>query len=403
MTRYLARVLFVLALLAPVLYAVDAQAINLGPVVVQPNLEFAAIHDDNIFVVHPVPGTPKTPDWYFKITPGILLRMTPRDNLLELEYSANFLRYVNTGDRNNTTDQNVRGAVHLKFPRGLTLKIDDTLTKGHEPRSEQSLGTSGPLNRFLSNTAKIEGGLKFTERLNVGLYYSHFHVNYTPAEINFRDRNDNSASAIVSYGIFPKTSVVLQGIYTDVTHLRHPGSVGGVLNSNEWWAMAGIVWDITEKSTGTIKGGYEWKNFRSPGRADFRSPIYQVAIDHKFTAKTSVNISGARRANETDDPAVSYYTSTSGAITLTFKPINKVSVKPAFIYTVNRYSGPTVAPDGQAGRRQDRIWSPGVEAVYDINKWVKVSGGYTYTERLSSLKFYQYRDNTFLIKLNASI
>ncbi len=375
-------------------------ALNLGPLDVSPQLKFTGVYDDNIFVQN----GDEVDDYYFLITPRIGLALRQRDNLFELEYHADIFRYVDTGDVNDTEDHYIRGAAEINFPGGLSIKVDDLWSMRHEFRSESNLAISGvtPLNEYDSNELDVEVRYETSERFAAAVGYHNYLIDYDLTANSFRNRTDHGASATVYYRFMPKTAVLLQGRYTNVYHTDDNSTAAPRLNSNEYWALAGLTWDITEKSTGTVRIGYEWKDFDHPQSRDFDTAVYIVSLDHRFTPKTSLTLSGVRRAEETDDPAVSYYTTTGGRLGMRFNPVGKLEIMPFGSMTHNRYSGDVTAA-GDTGRRQDNIVSAGLDIKYGMNKWLSIGAGYKYSKRSSNLTFYDYTDNTVSVSITGSI
>ena len=379
--------------------AKDAHALRLGRVEANPYLQFSSYYDDNVFAT----SSNEVDDWYFVVSPGLMFKLPQRDNLFELEYRADIFRYVDTGDGNDTEDHSLRAAADINFPGGLSIKVDDLARKAHEPRGDQNLAvtSTAEVNEYYSNMVNAEVSYALSDRFKVAAAYENYFINYKLASNEFRDRTDNGASASVYYRFLPKTSVLVQGIFKDVYH-NNDDPAAPTLNSDEYWALAGLTWEVTAKSTGTIKGGYEWKLFDFPGRKDFRSPVFQVILDHRFTPKTAIKLTGLRQAYETDDPSVNYYTTIRGTAEATYRPLRKIELRPYGSYAHNKYSDETTVA-GQTARRTDDVWSAGLDATYDMNKWLSFTLGYRHTDRSSNLDFYDYTDNLVLIRFKAVI
>ncbi len=377
----------------------DASALTFDRLQITPSLDFSTAYDDNIFAL----DSNRVDDFYFQISPALLLKYGRTKNKLELEYGADIYRYIDTGDANNAEDQHVRAAAELNFSR-LYLKFNDILKHGHETRSEENpaIISITQLNKYLSNDFNAEFGYAFSERFRASLAYDFYLVGYTLDTSKFRDLYKHEATASVFYAFMPKTSALIQGTYTRADHYNTNASSSSSFDSNEYWALGGITWDITAKSTGTVKGGYEWKVFDNPGSRNFSSPVFMVSLDHNFTPKTSIRVSGQRQAQETDDPLVSYYTSTNGTLGMVFKPFTKVEINPKGSIAYNKYSGPSLI-SGESIRRVETVANGGIDVQYHMNKWFTISADYKHTKRSSTITLYDYTDNMAIITLKASI
>lgn len=375
-------------------------ALNLGPLDVSPSLEFTSVYDDNIFVQN----GGEVDDVFFLITPGISLALGQRDNRFELEYHADIFRYVDTGDANDTEDHYARGAAEINFAGGLSIVMDDLYAMKHEPRSESNLAVSGvtPLSEYDANDLDVEVRYEASERFAAAVGYHNYLADYDLASNSFRDRTDHGVSATVYYRFMPKTALLLQGIYTNVYHTDDNSAAAAMLNSDEYWALTGLTWDITAKSTGTVRVGYEWKDFEHPRSNDFDSAVYIVSLDHSFTPKTSLSVTGVRQANETDDPAVSYYSTTGASLRARFNPVGRLEIMPYGSFAHNRYSGDVTAA-GDTARRKDNVWQAGLDVGYEMNRWLGLAAGYRHSKRSSTLPFYDYTDNMVSVSIKGSI
>ncbi len=397
-----ASAVFALLILVCALGANNAYALNFGRATINPYVDFEPTYDDNVFRTNSAPVT----DWYFLISPGIKLNVPQRNNLFQLEYRADIYKYVNTGDANDTNDQYLHGAAAFNFPGGLWIKAEDQANKSHEARGTANTVVNGAnLSRYYSNLVNAEIGYAFADRYKVSLGYQNFIIDYNLPQDKFRDQFANAATLTLFYQLMPKTSALIQGSYKRVYHDNGNQSVHEVaqtLNSNEYWAEGGITWNMTAKSTGTIKGGYEWKLFDYPGQKNFRSPIFEVDLDHQFTAKTGIKLSGLRQAFESDDYTSDYYIATIGSAELSYRPVTKIEIKPRGSYTDERYAQDiTVGP--QTGRRRDGLWAAGIDVTYNMNKWVAISAGYTHSKRVSNFTIYDYTDNLAMVSLKGTI
>ncbi|MBI5190994.1 MAG: outer membrane beta-barrel protein [Nitrospirae bacterium] len=380
----------VFAVLLSVSVANTAHAVRLGPLEAHPNLGFNTTYDDNVYVQN----TNEKSDWYFTVSPGMLLRLPVRKSVVEVEYKADIFRYVDTGDNNNVEDHYLRGLIGVNLASGVSLRLDDLGTRGHEARGDTNAAVVGatPMNKYYKNDFMAELGYDISERFKVTAAYTNFYMDYDLDANSFRDRMDNGGDLTVYYKFMPKTSVLVEGTYKDVNH-REDSDNAKRLNSVEYNALAGLTWDITAKSKGTVKAGYGWKDFDEGDRKDFSSPVFNASLEHHFTPKTSMFISGSRFANETDDPNVEYMTGTRGQLKLRFNPVTKVFVSPYTSISNNEYSGDTTV-QGDTGRREDDIYSSGIDASYNMNKWIAFHLGYKYTHRVSTFTYYDYTDNS---------
>ncbi len=400
--KFVASAVFALLTFTSAVAVNNVYALNFGRTTINPYVDFEPTYDDNVFRTSSAPVT----DWFFLISPGIKFNVPQRDNLFQLEYRADIYKYVNTGDSNDVTDQYLDGAAAFNFPGGMWIKAEDQANKSHEARgTANTVVNNGALSRYYSNLVNAEIGYAFADRYKISLGYQNFIIDYNLPQDKFRDQFANAATLTLFYQLMPKTSALIQGSYKRVYHDNGNQSVHVVaqtLNSNEYWAEGGITWNMTAKSTGTIKGGYEWKLFDYPSQKDFRSPIFEVDLDHHFTAKTAIKLSGLRQAFESDDYTSDYYTATMGSAEISYKPVTKIEIKPRGSYTDERYAQ-DITVGTQTGRRRDGLWAAGIDLTYNMNKWIAIGAGYTHSKRVSNFTVYDYTDNLAMISIKGTI
>ena len=351
----------IVLMFAACLFAVsvnNAGAVRLGPVDVHPYLEFKTVYDDNVFVLPDgqfmLDAKGKRvdrSDWYFLASPGMLVQMGNETNAVEGEFRSDVYRYANTGKANDVEDYYLRLAGVFNKTGRLSVTASDLGSRAHESRSSSNQAISGDeLNKYYANDLNLQMKYVINRSFDAAIDYKNYTIDYDLGESKYRDRMDNGVGLTLFYKYSPKTSILLEGIYKNVEHTNTTHrfttaapitdiSNKGNLDSKEYWLMTGLTWNITSKSIGTAKIGYEWKDFKAKGRSNFGSPIYQVSLAHKFTSKITMKVTGTRQANETDDPAVPYYTSTGAAAEISYFPLRKIEVKPYISDSYSMYAG----------------------------------------------------------------
>jgi len=390
--------LLIVAAMFMLINAGNANAFRLGAFDAGLNLELSARYDDNVYVTN---GN-EVDDYYFVISPGFFINNSKnRNNELKLTYNADIYRYVDTSSTNDVEDHFAHALIHLNKDGRVWLKVGDDFARKHEDRHNMFV-TTGNILKLYTNNLEAEVGVRFSEKFEMALGYNMVYVDFTDAPNSYRDRIDNAGSLTLFYRMLPKTRLLLQGIYKNVYHSDDTLSVTQRLNSDEIWAMAGVTWEITEKSTGTVKVGYEWKDMQYPGIKDFSTPIYIVGIQHEFTPKTSVSLTGSRRAMETDDPNTSFYTATTLELNVALHPVRKFLVRPFARYEHDSYNGATSIA-GDRDRRLEDTFHYGLDLGYDINEWLDLRVGYDYSTRSSTLPVYDYTKNLFSVTVTGKI
>jgi hypothetical protein len=129
--------------------------------------------------------------------------------------------------------------------------------------------------------------MRATEKLMFRIDYSLYNVNYERGA-NYNDRVDNSASAYVFFHVLPKTSLFFQYKFTDINYDNHDTNNAISIDSTENSYLVGARWNVTDKTTGTVKAGYQDKKFDLDSINKARIMNVEVNANYKMTAKTSI-------------------------------------------------------------------------------------------------------------------
>ena len=213
-----------------------------------------------------------------------------------------------------------------------------------------------------------------------------------------RDRDDTYANARFYYRVMPKTSVVLEGRFTNINYDQDPVKVprasvdssSSSLDSNMYEALIGVTWKSTYKSTGFAKFGYINKDFDSGSRKDSDGFNWNVGIEWQPKTFSRFNFSTSRSYNETD--GFGDYTESDTIAASWNHQWHKLS--PKLGTTVDVSYTENTFPGSDSGREDD-LFSVGVAINYKMQRWLKMGGGYRYDDRDSSLNLFSYDSNHF--------
>lgn len=382
-----------------------------------PYLSVSQLHSDNIYNTKDNPAS----DFYTIISPGLWLSipgtrqksfdiststMAPggftmsRDKIdsfrryqAGLSYGADIVRYHDKTEE-NVTDHNVGGFFQLNLKGGLSIDLIDQYVRGHDPRGT---GDSNTLDKYKTNLFATDISYDVSEKFRLRASYSNFYVGYDDGEQNFRDRTDDSISAYIFYKFMPKTSFFVEYTFIDVDY-----DLTRFSDSEEDHVYGGLKWDVSKKTQGQIKAGYLSKDFDQAGFSDSDEFVLQLVANYQISPKTSLSLSGARRANETTIDQTNYTLSHNASLSYNQKLTNRISCNLGLAYTNDEYDG-AITVGGVRQERDDDIWSvsPGIQ--YAINDWLAADFAYTYSERDSNFDTYDYENNTVFIRLSAAM
>ena len=362
----------------------EAGAVRLGAFEVNPFLALTERYTDNVFNT----SSDTRSDFSTVISPGmqLIFPRVKRNYRLELIYQADLERFSRFSSEDADNHKAV-GKFEIKFPVGLELAASDEFVRNHDPRG---VNISEELDFFRTNLATAKAAYNLSDRFAVRLDYSNYLVHYEALRNDFRNRTDNTVAAYVYYRLSPKTAAFVEYDYVVIDF-----STSDEFDSREHHFYGGITWDITGKTKGTVKGGYEIKKFRDAALEGFKGYIMEVIIDHNFTQRQSVKIKGIRRTNETNVFGTSFFVTTGASAEYSHRLTGKITGTVNVSYGRDTYEGDF--------SRKDDTWEAGIGIIYQFKKWLRTEAKYSYTKRKSTDDDFNYRNNTYHLRIVASL
>jgi hypothetical protein len=310
-----------IAMASVVAQAIDADQIlvqNVGNLAIKPQFGQSTVYSDNIFYGNDsifLPGTgpgtafagipirPQEDDLVVTISPGLKLQYgTDASNLITFEYALDEVFYTGHSDYQ---PQQHHLDLRTKFQKGKFLItgtdsleflssflgggtfVDPTLSRAQDFLLDR---------RQTALDHKVT--FDYSEKTDV---YGDFQFSETDFEsaTSLLDMNTLRGSFGGTYKFSPKLGVFTEGFYgqTAVSQNRsNPGMPGGA-HSQFYGGFVGVRGELTPKIAGSVKAGYEVREFPSQGGAGTDAPAFDIALDYAAGPKTSLALSYSRRTS----------------------------------------------------------------------------------------------------------
>lgn len=359
--------------------------------------------DDFITLIRPGVGltTPggkaKPPNVYTsKNTPGGLsisqfdLPALRRFNAY-LFYEPEFEIYSDHSDLNDV-NQSFQAALQYHFKGGLSIKLLDQFIDTHDPYSG-SLTFLGEKDQYRTNLGNITLGYRISDKLKIDLDYSNFLVDYDDQRNEDLNREDHTATGYIYFQFRPKVAVFTGYEYTKVDY-----DTGQFSDNTENRVYGGFQWEITDKSRGRIKAGYSTTDFDDSDIETSDSYIYELQLNHRFTPKTSLNITAYRKDEASDYSEFDYRLTHRITASYLQKVTGKISIGMEAWYSYESYEGEVIV-DGIPTKRKDDLYYITPYFKYHFNDWFSMNLEYTLEKRDSTISIYDFSTNSVLIGL----
>ena len=301
-------------------------------------------------------------------------------NNAELEYYSVITRYKKDYRIDDITDHHVNAAMDLKSDDRFGIHLSDQLARDHDPRSSSA---TGKIEVFDTNAASVSASYRTTDLTRIQIGYTKSNWRYLTD--HFRDRDEDLISGTFFYQVFSRMSA-----FIEYGHRNFDYTVEGVdLDSKADTAQAGIAWDISPRSRGTLKAGVERKDFTSDTRRDVTAYVWSADVRHDLTSDTTVVLTAQRSLNEPNMSSIDYFISTGIYADLTQRIVSDWAAVFRGAYVTDDYSSSKV----------DRTYLGGAGLTYKAKDWMTFAVDYDWHQRNSSI-LQKYVEHATMLTVN---
>ncbi len=301
-------------------------------------------------------------------------------------YSPEYIMYSGYS-KHGHWNHKAEGLIQLNLNSGLSF---DLITLFHDKEEIAGNGVTDTLYRY--NDSLIDFITTYdppSSRLELQFAYSNYALDYKDTVVSYRDRRDNSFGLSAFYKFWPKTALFAEYNYTDIDYVS-----GSIFDNIEKRYYAGAKWDITAKTSGTLKLGYIEKDFESSTLSDQDGFSIELQTQHHLTSKRTLQVLGYRKFQESDLINASSFLSTGINIGLSQQFAEKWSGTLNAFYEMNEYN---------EVNRDDDVYGFGPAIRFEPRKWMFFDLGYYYTRNGSNVTFYDYDINQIFFRATLSL
>jgi hypothetical protein len=377
---------------APALAALEPSDVLLfskGPVTLRPQLSVSEVYNDNIFYR----SDNKVDDFITVISPGLNIQLGTQDYNF-INASLFYDRVIHALETDQSANQ-YRFALDSRFQRGkFTIAGRDQI-------------------EFLSSV--LGGGISLSGvRVDRTTYFDEYRLTIDLSEktavyiegthnttdfqddIPLYDSNTLMGTLGFQYKAFERLWFFGEGYYGQ-TALDPNAGRPKTAHSTFMGGFAGARGFFTEKLSGSVKAGYETREFAGDSES-VSLPVVEMSATQRFTENTSLSIAYSRRQRVSLQYAQSEFT--ANYIGLNLRQIIgntgrlRLDVKGG--YGFNNYE-PSLAYSEPSDpltprERNDDVITAGAELSYDFKIWLRGTLGYNYERLRSDLSFIEDYD-----------
>ena len=350
------------------------------------NAELKALHDDNVLrKIKPVS------DSSIQISPELQYLTHMGKHLFAVEYQGEYAAYK---DNTKLNYDNHDIALFARLDHSLKINSDFKLSYKDEIEEPGTNNSSSLLIKQFNQTEKKQATAKlyYGTRQSIGQIVfglDHREHRYTNNLQGYRDVDRNTVTGTFFYRIAPKTRLLFQasiGDYDYTTKSQFPDQ-----SSKETFYLAGVEWDITAKTSGTFKLGYQGKNFKENVYNDITGLSYMLDMTWKPNTYSKIKIGASRMTQESSQLLTSAFVTNSYKVDAEHEITPRTKLKAAYTYD----SDDIVTLRNRTDKRHNIVL--GVD--HSLLTWLNISLDYQFIERSSDFQIYEYKANIIGLSL----
>jgi len=372
---------------APPITGPAAVQVGDSPFFVIPYLGTAFGYDSNLFLSH----ANEKDSYLWVLSPGMRVDARDPNKVVQLSYQNQIGRYSSSKD-DNYVDNTARAQFDMALDPHNFVRLGYDYILSHDPRGSTDRPIAGRPDRYRQTDPSVTYALGAPgARGRIEVYYSDPHRTY----LNNRDTTAISDREMQEFGgafywrVMPRTYVMAEARETDIRY-RLPGLPS---DGDERRYYAGVTWEATAATTGTVKVGQLKRDSRDPGVADFSGTSWEALVSWAPRSYSKFDFYSARQTNESTGLGTFILTSLAG-VTWTHEWTSYVTTAADLRYQKDDYKG---------FDRNDKTSIVDLKAGYRFRRWLTIGAEYTYTNRNSSLEAFDYNKNLYLVTFTASM
>lgn len=321
--------------------------------------------------------------------PDIVGEVKSGSDRYTLSYHGNYGRYTNSS-ADNYDNHEVWLAGDNYFSSRTRIGWGVGYMQSTDARGSTDVEVTSEPNRWHAPVVRAFGAYGAKDaigriELEASMTQKRYENNLAQTQVN--DADLGMVSSRFFYRIMPKTSLVFELRNSTSNYTLATSSH----DSTDTRAYFGATWDITNKTSGTVKVGPASKKFTSNLYSDSTSTSWEVAVRWKPLTYSSLDLMTMRAPSDSTGLG-DYLQNTSTTLTWNHRWSEVIST---------RVSMGSFKTDYVNNPRSDRISNYSLGGYYDFGNNLRFSVDYSFSERTSNQPNNGYRRNVLMFGVEA--
>jgi hypothetical protein len=388
-TLTLAKSKIILATVIPICLFISKSAIAEERQGLLLNATITAEHDDNVLrKIVPVS------DSSLQISPELTYLTHMGKHFFALDYQGNYSAFKKD-TKLNYNNHNIALLAKLDH----SLKISSTLKLSYQDEIEEP-GTNNSITSLFTEfnqtkNKKAAANIYYGTKKSIGqlsLNLQHTKQRYTNNLQDYRDLNRNKATGTFFYRIAQKTRLLFQVSLRDYDYINK--SKYQNQSSQETFYLAGVEWDITAKTSGTFKLGYQGKDFDENLYQNIDALSYLLDMTWKPNTYSKVKIAASRKTQESSQILTGAFITNDLAINAEHEITTRTKLKAAYSFANNDIIS--------LRDRTDKNHNITFGIDHSLLTWLSISLDYNFIQRKSDNAIYEHKANIIALSLTTT-
>ena len=350
------------------------------------NAAIEAQYDDNV-----LRKTDPISDSSVRFSPELQYLTHLGKHIFAMQYQGEYAAYK---ENNKLNYNNHNIALFTRLDHSLKINSEFKLSYKNEIEEPGTNNSSSLLIDQFNQTDKKQATAKFYygTKQSIGqlvLGLDHREYRYSNNLQSYRNVDRNRLTGTFFYRIAPKTRLLFQtsvGDYDYKIKSQFPDQ-----SSKETFYLAGVEWDITAKTSGTFKLGYQGKNFENKVYNDITGLSYMLDMIWKPNTYSTIEIGASRMTRESSQLLTSAFVTSSYTANAEHEITTRTKLKASYTYDTDDI----VTIRSRTDKRHKLVL--GVE--HSLLTWLNIGIDYQYIERNSDFEIYNYKTNSLGLSL----
>ncbi|MEB2651826.1 outer membrane beta-barrel protein [Pseudomonas siliginis] len=365
-------------------WSVEPQAINVYGFDFTPTFALSESYDDNFREVeHDVESTMVT-----RLAPAFELKAEDRNSATRVIWEPTRYIYHSASDASNTA-QRLRADSIMEFTDRHRLKLEAEARKYERTTSTAVDGINDKIESQRVGGVYTFGARSALNQIDLGASYAQLRYDNADGINDDKERNTSNLTSTWYHRLGSKTRGLLEYDHTRFDYLQS----NSPRSSRSDAVLAGAEWDMTAKTTGKLRVGYERKNFDQSGSDDLSNPTWQVDLAWKPRTYSTFTFLARQAMAEGDDG--------SDAVKATFTQIGWRHGWAERITTIAEAGMGHYVYEGQD--RSDDLQDYKLGVNYAMRRWLDVEVAYRHRDNDSDADNESFTRNVFQITFDVSL